>query len=233
MLGHRGARRRAPENTLAAFELSRKEGADGVELDVRLDAAHAVVVFHDATLERMTEGRDARSVERLSATERARVELVGERIPTLADVLDWARRHDQRVNVELKRDVRERRVFVNAVARLLQREPPERIVLSSFDPMLVRALAQRLPALPVAWLVHAKQRVLRFAPGYRLLGAVGVHPEAPLATPKRVARLHRAGAFVNVWTVNEGARAQKLAAAGVDAIITDVPAEILQALSTG
>ncbi len=226
MLGHRGARRRAPENTLAAFELARQEGADGVELDVRLDASGTVIVFHDETL------GDGRALELLSSRARAAVDLGGgERIPTLAQVLDWAGRADQRVNVELKRDVKDRRAFMDAVVALLRGAPAERIVVSSFDPVLVRALATRLPDLPAAWLVHAGQRVLRHAPGLSLLGAVGVHPEAPLATPARVARWHRAGAFVNVWTVNDAAQARALAAAGVDAIISDVPGEILSALS--
>src|SRR6478752_9574719 len=87
VLGHRGARHAAPENTLRAFELALAEGADGVELDVRLDADERVIVLHDRTLERVTDGSERRDVETLGAHELDRVSLRGERVPLLADVL--------------------------------------------------------------------------------------------------------------------------------------------------
>jgi glycerophosphoryl diester phosphodiesterase len=106
---------------------------------------------------------------------------------------------------------------------------PEEVALcSSFHPAIVRAIAAR--GLPAAWLVHAGQRVLKEARGFRLLGAAAVHPERVLATPERVARWKRAGALVNVWTVNDPDEARRLAALGVDAIISDVPARVLGAL---
>ena len=103
MLGHRGARHAAPENTLAAFELARREGADGIELDVRLDGSGKVIVLHDPTLTRVTGGADSRHAEDIPSAELARLDLgSGERVPLLADVLTWAKEHGQRVNVELK-----------------------------------------------------------------------------------------------------------------------------------
>src|SRR5262245_52384253 len=96
VLGHRGARRAAPENTLRAFELARSEGADGVELDVRLTGDGQIVVLHDPTLERVSGGRDRRRVEALDFSELGRVD-VGERerAPRLVDVLAWAAEHGQ------------------------------------------------------------------------------------------------------------------------------------------
>src|SRR3954469_22392426 len=69
VLGHRGARHAAPENTLAAFELARKEGADGVELDVRLDGSGRVIVLHDPTLARVTGGAEVRHAEDIAGRE--------------------------------------------------------------------------------------------------------------------------------------------------------------------
>ena len=177
VLGHRGARREAPENTLPAFELATAQGAAGVELDVRLDGSGRVIVLHDRTLLRVTAGRDDRDVEALSADQLDQVTLDGgARVPTLEQVLGWAARGDHLLNVELKRDVTERRALVWRVAKLLRAHPTarERVLLSSFDPLFVRALAWLLPEVPVSWLVHGKQRVLGAAPGFRRLGAAGV-----------------------------------------------------------
>lgn len=233
VLGHRGARHAAPENTLAAFELAAREGADGSELDVRIDGAGELVVLHDTSLERVTAGGDRRHVEDVSNRELASIDVGnGERVPKLADVLVWARARNQRINVEVKHDVRRPRELVARVIALVQSTPdaPERLLLSCFHPGIVRALSRSLPRVPVAWLVHSKQRVLRRAPAWQLLGAVAVHPESVLVTERALFRLKRGGAIVNVWTVNDPERAVLLAKLGVDGIISDAPGRILRAL---
>jgi len=234
VLGHRGARREAPENTLPAFELAVRQGADGVELDVRLDGSGRIIVLHDRTLERVTRKENLADVESLSAAELDRVRLAGDaRVPSLPQVLEWAERGGHRLNVELKRDVSERRALLFGVAKLFSRRRAlaELVLFSSFDPLLVRGLAWLLPSYPVAWLVHAKQRVLSRAPLYAQLGAVGVHPELALASDARVRRWRRSGALVNVWTVNEPADALRLGRAGVDALISDVPGAVVAAFA--
>ncbi|HEX9620830.1 MAG TPA: glycerophosphodiester phosphodiesterase [Polyangiaceae bacterium] len=231
IFAHRGARFHAPENTLAAFELARRAGADGIELDVRTAADGTVVVFHDTTLTRMTGGEDRRRVAELDGESLSRVRLSGEPVPTLEDVLAWARNTPLLVNVELKRDVPRRAELVAAVGALLDSEPeaPERILLSSFDPAMVWRAARRAARVAVAWLLHDGQRLLRTAPGWSRLGARGVHLERTLLSRARVARLRRAGAFVNTWTVNSALEARRASELGVDAIITDVPEHLLGA----
>ncbi|HYQ29020.1 MAG TPA: glycerophosphodiester phosphodiesterase family protein [Polyangiaceae bacterium] len=232
VLGHRGARHAAPENTLAAFELSRKEAADGIELDVRLDGSGQVIVLHDPTLERVTRGADTRHAEDIPSSELSRLDVgQGERVPTLAEVLSWAREHNQRVNVELKSDVKNRLLLLRQVARVMTRQALPPVLFSSFHPYFVWWLARRLPELPRAWLVHNKQLLLRYAPGLRQLGANGLHPEHVLANRARVSRLKSAHLLVNTWTVNDPGRAHELANMGVDAIISDVPGKILTELA--
>jgi glycerophosphoryl diester phosphodiesterase len=232
VLGHRGARHAAPENTLAAFDLARREGADGVELDVRLDGTGNVVVLHDPLLTRVTGGTDTRHAEDISGAEMSRLDVgSGERVPLLSDVLAWAKKHGQRVNVELKSDVRGKRRLLLGVARVVKSQPLPAVLFSSFHPGFVWWLARNVPELPRAWLVHARQRILKYAPGFQLLGSNAVHPEQVLATPERVARLKKSGVLVNVWTVNDAARAGELAKLGVDAIISDAPGKILGGLS--
>jgi glycerophosphoryl diester phosphodiesterase len=230
ILAHRGARFHAPENTLAAFELARRCGADGIELDVRTAQDGSVLVFHDATLARLSGNTDTRRVDQLTARELERVRLRNEPISTLRDVLAWCRTTSLVLNVELKRDVADRVGLVAAVAALLDAEPEaaERFVLSSFDPYLVWLAARRCAPVPAAWLLHAGQRAFGGAPGWSLLGARGVHLEHQLLSRRRVARLRRGGAFVNTWTVNSAREARRLAQWGVDAIISDVPEHLLR-----
>jgi glycerophosphoryl diester phosphodiesterase len=232
VLGHRGARHAAPENTVAAFDLARQEGADGVELDVRLDGGGRVIVLHDPTLARVTGGAESRHAEDIPSSELGRLDVgKGEHVPLLADVLAWAKEHDQRVNVELKSDVRDRALLLRQVARVVQSLPLPALLFSSFHPHFVWWLSRHVPGLPRAWLVHDKQRILKHTPGSHLIGANGVHLEHVLASAERVARLKRTGCLVNAWTVNDPARARQLAQNGVDAIITDVPGEVLSGLS--
>lgn len=234
VLGHRGARHASPENTLAAFELALAEGADGVELDVRLDGDGRVIVLHDVTLERVSGGSERRAAETLSASELSRVDVGGgERVPLLSDVLAWARERNTRVNVEAKSDVRRPHVLIQNVARLLRasRASPERIVLSSFHPLFVMGLSLLARDFPIGFLVDADRRLLRRAPLFRELGASGVHPHRALVTQAALSRWRARGAFVNTWTVNAEDEARRLSALGVDAIISDRPGAILAALS--
>jgi glycerophosphoryl diester phosphodiesterase len=233
VLGHRGARESAPENSLKAFELALAEGADGVELDVRLDGDGRVIVLHDSDLSRVSQGSETRSAEALSASALARVDLGGgERVPLLGDVLGFVKERGARVNVELKRDVSRPLAFLNAVRRAIVASgaPPELVIFSSFQPGFVTALAATLPAFPRAWLVHRKQRVFKHAPLFRLLGSDGVHPDFALVTQSSITRWKRGKSVVNVWTVNDATEARRLAELGVDAIISDRPGAILSAL---
>lgn len=233
MLGHRGARHAAPENTLAAFELSRAEGADGIELDVRLDGDGRVIVLHDPTLARVTSGAETRHAEDISSAALGRLDVgKGERVPLLPDVLSWAREHEQRVNVELKSDVRNRRLLLSQVARIVSSMALPGLLFSSFHPYFVWWLGRHLPELPRAWLVHDEQRILKYAPGLRLLGANAIHPQHTLLSRERAARAKRAGYALGTWTVNDPTRAKELAALGVDTIISDVPGAILRALDS-
>jgi glycerophosphoryl diester phosphodiesterase len=226
ILGHRGARQRAPENTLAAFDLALDEGADGVELDVRLDGSGEIVVVHDRTLARVTQGADPRDVEELGTRELAAADVgAGQRVPELRQVLAWATARDARVNVELKADVSSPARLVARVAALIAREPDaeRRYVLSSFHPGIVLGLARRLPSFAVGWLVAQAPRPGSGALPWRASGVRGLHPPTAVTTPALVEAVRDRGGFVNVWTVNDLARARDLTAIGVDALITDDP----------
>jgi glycerophosphoryl diester phosphodiesterase len=231
VVGHRGLREPgAPaENTLAAIEAAAEQGADGVEIDVRLSADGVPVVAHDETLERLSGGRERRAVREMRAAELARTPLAGgAAVPPLAEVLGLCRARGLWLNVELKHDGVARGALVAATTSLL-REPgaAPAVVVSSFDPRLLARVRLAAPGLPVALLVERRgawrRRLALLA---RPLGAAGVHPHEALVTERALAAWRRRGLGVAAWTVNDEARMRTLAALGVDAIITDHPGRL-------
>lgn len=234
MLGHRGARHASPENTLLAFQLALDEGADGVELDVRLDADGRVIVLHDRDLARVSGRSESRRAERLGVADFTHIDVGrGERVPSLADVLAWAREKNARVNVELKHDVRRPHALLLGVMRVVRGSgvASEQLLFSSFHPAFVSALAVLLPEYSRAWLVHARQVLLGRAPYFALLGADGVNPEHRLVNERSLARWRSEPALISTWTVNDEADVRRVAALGVDTIISDRPGAALAALS--
>lgn len=236
VIGHRGVRREGiTENTLPAFEAAIAEGAEGIELDVRVCRTGELVVVHDPTLERITGGADARAVADLPLAEIAAITLpCGARIPTLAEVLCFARARELPVNVELKRDAPSRPAIVRAVARLLDRwDPQHGVLVSSFDPAMLAGLALLAPGVPRAVLVHRTEWHEAHAATALGLGAHAVHLCRTLTRPDLVARLRARGLAVSVWTINDAREARDLAELGVDGIITDAPGEMDAALQQG
>jgi glycerophosphoryl diester phosphodiesterase len=221
VLGHRGGRGEGwpPENSLEAFRRALDEGADGVELDVRLCATGEPVLLHDPAL---TDGR------RVHALPRAELPPA---VADLADALDVCT--GRLVNVEVKPDVPRRLSLARAVVRTIARARNVDVVLSSFDPAIVLACAALAPRVRRAILVGPRTPRLGTALPLALRRVVSAaHLEDALLHPKRIERLRSARLGVVAWTINDAERAQKLAALGVGCIITDRPAAIVRALAT-
>lgn len=232
---HRGASGSAPENTLPAFELAIEQGADGIEFDVQLTRDDHVVVIHDETLERTTDGHgwvadhsldDLRKLDASAGIEG----YAGVRIPTLAELFDLVKDTDLRLNVELKNSRIPYQGMEERVIGLIDRfGVADRVIVSSFDHNSLRGLAESGTTLPLG--------VLYSEPLWRpwnyavKLGASAVHPSLSATRAKVVERCHEAGLEVNVWTVNEPEEVERMADLGVDALITNHPArarEVLQ-----
>ncbi len=236
IIGHRGVRREGvDENTLPAFEAALAEGAEAIELDVRLASTGEIVVAHDLDLARVAGTEDKTPVAGLSwATLKARTLLHGGRVPLLTEVLDLARARHAGVNVEMKHDVPDRLSLVRAVARLLGSwDPKLPLLVSSFHPAMLVALRGLCPRLPLAILLHRNKWRMHGVGSLAssFLGGEAVHLERTLTRPELVRAIKARGQLVNVWTVNDPREAQDLAALGVDGLITDDPGAIRAALS--
>jgi glycerophosphoryl diester phosphodiesterase len=230
VLAHRGLATAAPENSMAAFAAAVDLGVTHLEADVHATADGELVIFHDATLERLTDLRGPVGAVRWAVLRHARLG-DGERVPRLADVLDaWP---DVRINVDLKSGGAVR-PFVELIRR---RRALERVCVASFSDRrrgaAVRALAGggrvasslglrgSLAAVALA-AGGAPVPVLRAA----LQGAVALQlPDAGrrrrVVTRRLVRAVHAAGAQVHVWTVDDPGRMQELVDLGVDAVVTN------------
>jgi glycerophosphoryl diester phosphodiesterase len=220
ILGHRGAPRGAPENTLRAFQLALEEGADGVELDVQPSADGVPVVLHDDTLDRTTD--QTGDVATLAWERIARARAGDEPVPRLEEVVEWAARTGAFLNVELKRAGAE----AAAVAAIAGAGLRERTIFSSFVAASV-AEVRRLDPAAACYLLSDGRAGLAMAVA-RQIGASGVCLGARRATPAALAEFRRAGLPVIVWTVDRPYRIRGLLREGVRGIITNLPALAVQ-----
>jgi glycerophosphoryl diester phosphodiesterase len=229
IIAHRGASADAPENTLAAFRLARQQGADGVELDVMRCKSGEVVVFHDDDLLRL--GGRPGSTREATYDELRAIDLGGgERVPRLEEALDVL--GPLLVNVELKtaprwpERLRDDGLADEVANVIFRRGAQDRVLVSSFDPLLLGRFRLHAPRVATGLLfAHDQARPYREAWAAPLLRTTAVHPEGALVDARAVTRWHGRGLMVNVWTVDEPAELRLLRALGVDGIITNRPAE--------
>ncbi len=219
---HRGARAAAPENTIEAFTLAAALGADGVELDARRTADGHLVLSHDAT---------APGVGTLCELTRAEIQRRRPDIPTLDDALDAC--VGMRVNIEIKNLAGDpdhdpdERAAATVVAMLQERGRRDDVLVSSFSLAAIDRVRALDESVPTGFLT-----VIGFDPleGVSLAADRGhgaAHPDVRSLGGRTAAAVvehaHARGVQVNVWTVNDPDEMRRLARAGVDGIITDVP----------
>jgi glycerophosphoryl diester phosphodiesterase len=228
IVGHRGAPECAPENTMASFQEGLRQGADVIELDVQLSADGHVVVFHDDCLERTTNGRGLlaeRSLAELKALDAGAwfdPRFAGEPIPTLDQVLEWAR-DSVPLFVELKFSAAPEPTLGAAVVERIQaHEMTEQVVIISFAHQALSWVKQGAPNLATAALYAAP--VADPVALARGIGANAVMPLWHLVTADGVASCHAAKLSVNVW--GSGADYGALIAKGVDCVNADYPAQV-------
>lgn len=216
---HRGASSQAPENTLAAFQLAFEQGADGIELDVMLSKDQQLVVIHDDTVDRTTDGTGR--VSDLTLVELKQLDAGGgETIPTLAEVLDRFGGQFP-INIELKNYSSLFDALPMAVAGMVRDYGlVDSILVSSFNPFNFPRFHRVLPDVPRGMLTFPgrARNIL-----YRFFRYEAFHPHFKDVDEALVKTVHARGQQINVWTVDEAADIRHLAKLGVDTVITNVP----------
>lgn len=230
LFAHRGACAHAPENTLPAFELALRQGADGVELDAKLSADGQVVVIHDASVDRTTNGhgrvRDlsAAELQALDAGRSSSGEFRGARIPRLEEVLETIGKRGI-INVELTNYFTPHDELVETTCALIKKHNMQRQVLfSSFYAANLKKAARLLPEVPRGLLAlrgwmgaWARSFVFDFGDFQAL------HAHITDTHPEQVQRVHRLGRRIHVWTANTEEEARRLTDWRVDGIFSDDP----------
>ncbi len=230
VIAHRGAKHARPENTHAAFELALAEGADGLELDLRLSADGVPVVFHDHTLRKL--GQPRKRLSALTLAELRRLDFgawfdpafAGERIPTLAEVLTRYAPLTQ-LCLELK-TARDPARNAELVARTLQAVhdagAAERVFVLCFDAGLLRAAHAQAPQLRYVLNALGHDAALRAAAGLPWLHGIDV--DIRWLTPAAGAQLRSGARALMSYTCNTEAQLRAACAAGAGAVITNRPA---------
>jgi len=219
----------APENTLAAFLLALQAGADGIELDVMLSRDKELVVIHDSTVDRTTDGTGKVSdlplsaLRELDAGARFGEEFRGEKLPTLAEVFETVG-GKMRINVELKNYAQPLDDLTSRVIALTERfHLADSVLLSSFNPINLSKARRQNPKIRRGLLVSPGDRLMLGAGG-RLFPYHALHPYYEDVTPEMAADLRVRGKQLNTWTVDDPQALLRLHSIGVDGIISNNPA---------
>ena len=237
IIAHRGDSANAPENTLSAFRLALVNGADGIELDVMLSADQKLVVIHDDTLDRTTNGHGQvgktpfAALRELDAGGWFKPEFKGEPIPLLDEVFEELGGKFL-INVELKNYKTPKDQLPELVVALIKKHGlSESVLLSSFN-------ARNLPrAKSMASEIRTGLLTLPGVLGLPMRGLLGrrskaddLHPYYRDVSARMVESRHRLGQRVNVWTVDAPDDLRRMQAFGVDMVICNDPAHARQIL---
>jgi glycerophosphoryl diester phosphodiesterase len=240
IFAHRGASLHAPENTLEAFTLAMQHGADGVELDAKLSADGEVVVIHDSTVDRTTNGRGRvaalplAELRALDAGSSFSEKFRGARIPTLDEVFETIGRIGI-INVELTNYTTPRDRLVEKVCGLVKKHNLQNsVLLSSFFASNLKKAARLLPETPRALLAWGGwMGIWARSFGFMFGDYQALHPYITDVNARQIARVHQLKRRVHVWTANTAEEILMLKSWNVDGIFTDDPLTAARALGRG
>jgi glycerophosphoryl diester phosphodiesterase len=213
--GHRGSIATDPENTIRSFRRAIADGAGTFELDVQCSSDGALIVMHDSTVDRMTDGTGSINDLDLAAIKRLSVD--GDPVPTFEEVVDAV---DAPIQVEVKDPL-----AVEPMVALLRARPEigRRVVLTGFSEEVLRKFAAALPEVPRGLICRGYDETL--IERAIELGCSVVYSGWPGITAEAVDALHAAGLTVAIWMVNTHEELMRALAVGADEIASDDPAQ--------
>jgi len=246
---HRGDSIKYPENTLEAFVSAAELGVDLIESDVHLSADGECILWHDSTVDRMTDGSG--SISSFTLAELKELDAGwgfsdqtgnfpfrgrGSRIPTLSETLE-ALPHT-RFNIDLKD--KSRRLARRFVDTVYAHQAQHRVLGASFHYRQVRRVRAMAPEIITSF-AKAEVRIMMIqmmlklpmtmSRGARILQVPVYSGKVRIVTPELVRKLHRRHRFIQVWTINDPEEMKSLLDMGVDGIISDDPATLLKVIS--
>lgn len=237
IMAHRGASGYAPENTLESFKLAYEQNADCIELDVHICKSGELIVCHDDTVDRTTNGsgfiKDLTldELKSLDASANFNLEYKNCKIPTLVEVFDWIAPLSLDLNIELKNaPILYENMEEKLVALIKEYELESRVILSSFNHYGLAKCKKIDPNLKTGLLYMAGL----YEPwNYcKSVNADAIHPMFLGVLPEMISACKSEQIAINTWTVNDESSMQKLISLNVDAIITNYPDKARKILSS-
>ncbi len=246
IIAHRGANKRAPQNTLPAFQKAIEMGTDGFETDVHLTKDGVPVICHNYTIDETSNGTGA--IEKMTLDELKKFdfgayyskEFKGTPLPTLEEFLQLAANKGLKVlNIELKpeKDTARRETLVRKTLELVKQYGMSDILLiSSFSKEILEFIKKIDKTCETAFLYPAGylRAHLAFLPPIKLMKLLkckAAHPHKLCIRGNFVEKAHKNAMAVNVWTINESEEIRNMIKAGVDGIITDCPDRVRNVLN--
>jgi len=224
-IAHRGCSSLYPENTLSSFRKALEIGVDGIELDVRFTKDKEIVIIHDPSVDRTTNGKGRvseltlKQIKKLSIIERKSGRLTQERIPLLKEVIDLIK-NKTTLWIEMKEEGGEEEII-----KLLEREGViNNVVLISFNPQSLKKVKEIDPLISTGIIVgNTRGTSSNFLE--RVLGCYAeiVDMEQKFINEEIVKVTHSHGRMVGVWTVNERKKMKKFIEMGAEVLTTDYP----------
>lgn len=232
--GHRGYSGKYPENTMLAFQKAVEVGADGIELDVQLSKDGELVVIHDETLDRTTDGKGwvkdytLAELKKFDAGKIKDGKWGFQEIPSFDEYCRWFKDQDIITNIELKTSIIYYPEIEEKTAAMIRKYGLEdKVIFSSFNHLSIVRMKQLLPQCPVGALVEIEG--LAYAGYYgKKYGFEYYHPDFCLLSDEAVKECKENGVGINVWTVNDLGSFEQLYEWGVDGVIGNYP-EVLAA----
>lgn len=246
IIAHRGANKRAPQNTIPAFKKAIEMGTDGFETDVHLSKDNVPVICHNYTIDETSNGSG--EIEKMTLDELRQYDFgsyfdpkfEGTTLPTLDEFLDLAVGKGLKVlNIELKpeKDDARRETLVKKTLEAVEaRGLSDILLISSFSKEILEYIKQIDPKCKTAFLYPAgyTKAHLAIMPPYAAMVEMqchAAHPNKLCIRGSFVKKAHEKGLQVNVWTVNESEEIRNMIEAGVDGIITDCPDRVRSILN--
>jgi glycerophosphoryl diester phosphodiesterase len=234
VIAHRGFSGNAPENTLAAIRQAISVGADMVEVDVTVTADGHVILLHDETLDRTTNGKgppfesSLDDIKKLDAGSWFDPRYEGETVPTLVETLETVKGLIL-INIEIKAEAVEFGVVRKVAGQIVTQGMLDQVVVSSFSPDALRQMKATNPAIITASLFNKELHIGRDPLEIlREVDSQAFNISSKRLTVAMVERCHRQMIPVAVYTVNEPEEMRRVMGMGVDAIFTDYPDQMLE-----
>ena len=239
IVAHRGSSGSAPENTMASFRLAIDEGADMIELDIRMTKDFHLIVHHDRDLGRTVRGtgyireKTLNELKALDAGSWFSPKFRGEQIPTLREVMDILPPH-MKLNIEVKTDGETRQDIAfeeSCILIVREKQFTERVIISSFDHKFLKRLHRLDPAIITgALLLPVRDMAKKPSSLARSIGTKAFICNTKQLRRRHIQDAHKHHIWVACYSVNTRPQLERMLRLGVDAVVTDFPGRMRRAI---